>query len=62
VKYSNPAGTPVKLVRVAEMCLNETYNEVRMGAICLIHFLFRMVLNKECCIATAFQLCFRLHH
>jgi hypothetical protein len=35
-------GIPQKLVRLIKMCLNETYNKVRVGKICLIHFLFRM--------------------
>jgi hypothetical protein len=35
-------GIPKKLVRQIKICLNETYTKVRLGKICLIHFLFRM--------------------
>jgi hypothetical protein len=35
-------GIPKKLVRPIKMCLNETYNKVLIGKICLINFLFRM--------------------
>jgi len=29
------------------MCLNKTYSKVHIVKICLMHFLFRMVWNKE---------------
>jgi hypothetical protein len=35
-------GIPKKLVRLIKMCLNETYNQVHEGKLCLINFLFRM--------------------
>jgi hypothetical protein len=35
-------GIPKKLVRLIEMCLNETYSKVHTGKLLLIIFLFRM--------------------
>jgi hypothetical protein len=35
-------GIPKKLVRLIKMCLNETYSEVHVGKICLVHFLLKM--------------------
>jgi predicted PolB exonuclease-like 3'-5' exonuclease len=40
-------GVPLKLVRLIKMCLNETYSKIHIGKHYLIHFQFRMVLNKE---------------
>jgi hypothetical protein len=34
---------PMKLVRLIKMCLNETYSKVRIGNICLIVFLSKML-------------------
>jgi hypothetical protein len=40
VLYNNLTefGLPMKLVRLIRMCLNETYNKVRIGKHCLIIF------------------------
>jgi len=37
----------MKLVKIINMCLNETYTRVRVGNFCLTSFLSRKVLNKE---------------
>jgi hypothetical protein len=36
-------GIPMKLVRLIKICLNETYNKVRIGKNCLIVFPPKMV-------------------
>jgi hypothetical protein len=37
-------GVPTKLFSFIKMCLNETYEEVRVGeCLCLIRFQFKMV-------------------
>jgi hypothetical protein len=37
-------GIPMKLVRLIQMCLNETNSKVHIGKIfCVMRFLFRMV-------------------
>jgi hypothetical protein len=52
-------GLPMKLVRLIEMCLNETYSEVRIGK-----HLSDSLLNQNgfLMFTTAFQLCFRICH
>jgi hypothetical protein len=54
-------GVPIQLVRLIKMCLNETYNRVQVGKHVSDMFPVRNGL-KECLIAIAFQLCFRVHH
>jgi hypothetical protein len=40
-------GITFTLSLVKKMFLNKAYSEAETGDICLIQFLFRMVLNKE---------------
>jgi hypothetical protein len=40
-------GAPMKLVRLIKMCLNKTYNKVRIGKYLLILFLFKTVRKNE---------------
>ena len=40
-------GIPMILVRLIKMCLNVTYRRVRVGKLCLICLLLRMVRNME---------------
>jgi hypothetical protein len=56
-------GIPMKLVRLIKMCLNETYNIVRVGK----HLFNRFPIGewfetRRCFITLAFQLCFRVCH
>jgi hypothetical protein len=53
-------GVPMKLVRLIKMCLNETYNKVR---IFVGQFSYpKWSKTRRCSITTAFQLCFRICH
>jgi hypothetical protein len=53
-------GNPLKLVKLINMCLNETYKESTYADISVICFELRVVCNKEIIYCIVFQLCFRL--
>jgi hypothetical protein len=55
-------GVPMKLVRLIEMCLNETYSKVRIGKHLSASFPIQNGLKQGDAITPAFQLCFRICH
>jgi len=55
-------GFPVKLVRLIEMCLNETYSRVRVGKNLSDMFHYWEFFKTRCSMTFAFQLCFRICH
>jgi hypothetical protein len=56
-------GLPMKLVRLIKICLNETYNEVRVGTHLFGHFPNQNGIKQgDALTAQLFQLCFRICH
>jgi hypothetical protein len=54
-------GTPMKLVRLIKMCLNDMYSTVRVDKN-LSSFLLGIVCKKEMLFLHVFQFCFRIRH
>jgi hypothetical protein len=55
-------GVAMEIARLIKVCLNETYNEGRIGKFCLNFPIQNNIKRKRCFIDTAFQLCFRICH
>jgi hypothetical protein len=52
-------GIPKRLVRLIKMCLNESYNRVRVGK-SLMHSYSEWPETMRCPVTIAFQFCFRI--